>query len=113
MKSLCFVVCSYTSGATIERNHHLFKLLTLTPCLHTLDQSWSAFDGLPFPPTASSQPSGRRWMTDSQETMANIYGWTACVFLTSFVVLFFGSGILMYLRSWFQGVPVTTGTIND
>jgi hypothetical protein len=74
------------------------------------DQRWSSFNGLPFPPTANSQPTGRRWMTESQETMTSIYGWTACAFLIGFVVLFFGNGIMNYLRSWVGGVYNPTGT---
>jgi hypothetical protein len=77
------------------------------------DQRWSGFNGLPFPPTAKSQPIGLRWMSDSQETMSSAYGWTACAFLVGFVCLFFGSGILNYLRSWFGGVYSTTGTIRS
>lgn len=74
------------------------------------DQKWSAFDGLPFPPTAKSQPpNGRVWMTESQESLVSVYGWTACAILIGYVVLFFGSNILVYVRSWFQGVLNTTG----
>ena len=75
-----------------------------------LDQKWSAFDGLPFPPTAKSQPRDRFWMSESQETMVNIYGWTACAILIGYVVIFFGSNIFAYMRSWVQGVLTRTGT---
>ena len=72
-------------------------------------QNWRGFDGLPFPPTSRSQPAGLRWMGDSQEMLTDIYGWTAVAFLIGFIVLFFGSGLLKYFRSWFRGVYDPSG----
>ena len=73
-------------------------------------QDWKGFKGLPFPPTANSQPSGARWMGNSQETLANVYGWTAVAFFVGYVALFFGGAILNYLRSWWRGVYTSSGT---
>lgn len=66
------------------------------------DQSFRGYAGLPFPPVSRQQPDGLKWMKGSQETLSNVYGWTSVAFLVGFVVLFFGSGILKYFRSWFR-----------
>ena len=73
------------------------------------DQSWRGFDGLPFPPVSRKQPAGFRWMSDSQERLTDIYGWTSVAFLIGFIVLFFGSAILKYFRSWCRGVYESSG----
>jgi hypothetical protein len=67
-------------------------------------QSWRAYDGFAFPPTARLQPEGQRWMRGTQEALVNLYGWTACVVVALFVVFFFGSAIINFLMSWFRGV---------
>lgn len=72
-------------------------------------QNWRGFNGLPFPPTAKSQPSGLRWMGDSQEKLTNAYGWTAVALLAGFVSLFFGGAILSWSLSWFRGVYKSKG----
>jgi len=68
------------------------------------DQRWRGFDGFLFPPTANKQPDGARWMTDSQETLTNIYGYTSLAFLVGFIILFFGNAIKNYIKSWMMGV---------
>lgn len=72
-------------------------------------QNWHAFDGLGFPPISGKQSSDAKWMTENQEVLADIYGWTAVAFLTGFIVLFFGSGIVKYFQSWFRGVYQSRG----
>lgn len=74
------------------------------------NQKRTAFDGLPFPPTHRSQPTGVNWMGDSQEQLTDIYGWTAAAFLIGYVTIFFGSAIMNYLKSWWRGVYTPTGT---
>lgn len=73
------------------------------------NQNWAGFDGLPFPPTARSQPNDLKWMTDEQETLANISGYTALASLTVFLLVFFGGTTLSYLFSWIQGVYKPSG----
>jgi hypothetical protein len=109
----------YTGAAGTYTNVQLASdknsdnLLTITVVPNQVfaycDQSWQGFDGLPFPPTARSQPSGLRWMGDSQESLTNVYGWTAAAFFVGFVVLFFGSAIMNYLLSWARGVYKPSG----
>lgn len=72
-------------------------------------QSWRYFEGFPFPPTSRLQPDGLRFMTDSQETLANIYGWTAVAVTVGFVVYFFGAAITRFLLSWFRAVYKPSG----
>ena len=72
-------------------------------------QNWRAFEGLGFPPISGKQSSDAKWMTENQEVLADIYGWTAVAFLTGFIVLFFGSGIVKYFQSWFRGVYQSRG----
>lgn len=73
------------------------------------DQSWRGFNGFLFPPTADKQPDNSRWMTDSQESLTNIYGYTSLAFLVGFIVLFFGNAIKNYVKSWVMGVYEPTG----
>ena len=75
------------------------------------EQRWSSFTGLPFPPTSASQPANISWMSDSQETMTTLYGWTAVAFLVGFVVLVVWSGMTSYWRSWFGGENSHNGTL--
>lgn len=72
-------------------------------------QSWKFFKGLPFPAVSSKQPDGYEWMGESQTILTDIFGWTSVFFLIAFIVLFFGTAILKYLRSWFFGVYVPSG----
>ena len=69
-------------------------------------QSWRAYDGFPFPPTARLQPEGLKWMRGTQEDLADLYGWTACIVAALFVVFFFGSAIINFLLSWVRGVYI-------
>lgn len=72
-------------------------------------QSWIEYDGFPFPPTPRLQPEGLRWMTDSQETLTTIYGWTSVAVVVVFIVAFFGIAISRFLISWFRGVHEPEG----
>lgn len=74
-------------------------------------QSWRGFDRLPFPPTARQQPDDTYWMTDSQETLTGLYGYTAVVFLASYLFFFFGAAGFDYFLSWFRGVYKSKGTV--
>lgn len=67
-------------------------------------QSWRSFDGFPFPPTARLQPEGLSWMRGTQESLANLYGWTACAAAVVFILFFFGTTIFNFLMSWVRGV---------
>jgi len=73
------------------------------------EQKWSKASVFPFPPTPRLQEEGMRWMTDSQERLTTIYGWTAVAVLCAFVVFFFGSAITNYILSWVRGVYVVKG----
>ena len=72
-------------------------------------QNWRAFVGLGFPPVADKQPSDAKWMSEDQELLTDIYGWTAVAFVAGFITLFFGSGIIKYFQSWFRGVEKDRG----
>jgi hypothetical protein len=69
-------------------------------------QSWRLYNGFPFPPTSRLQPDGLQWMHGTQETLVNLYGWTACVVAALFIVSFFGTAIVNFLLSWFRGIYV-------
>jgi hypothetical protein len=69
-------------------------------------QSWRSYAGFSFPPTSRLQPEGMTWMRGTQESLVNLYGWTACVIAALFIVFFFGSAITNFLLSWVKGVYV-------
>ena len=75
-----------------------------TTAVEYCSQSWREVSGLSFPPTERIQPEGLRWMSDSQETLSNIYGWTAVGIVAGFIVVFFGDAIMAFFMSWFRGV---------
>ena len=81
-----------------------------TPSLFC-SQSWREVAGFTFPPTSRIQPDDRRWMTDSQETLTDTYGWTAVVVIVSFVLYYFGSAIVKFMMSWVMGVYEPKGQI--
>lgn len=72
-------------------------------------QSWREVSGFSFPPTKRIQPVGLSWMSDSQETLTSVYGWTAVALLVGFLVFFFGSSTINFLLSWFRGIYHTSG----
>lgn len=76
-------------------------------------QNWRGFERLPFPPVARKQPDDAYWMTDSQETLTNMYGYTAVVFLSGYLIFFFGAAGLDYFLSWFRGVYKPKGATAD
>ena len=45
-------------------------------------------------------------MRGTQESLATLYGWTACIVAALFVVFFFGSAIVNFILSWVRGVYV-------
>jgi hypothetical protein len=77
-------------------------------------QNWKGFERLPFPPTPRQQ-GDLHWMTESQETLTRLYGYTAVIFLTGYLVFFFGAAAADYLFSWFRGVanPKGMSTIGE
>ena len=74
------------------------------PFVAFCNQRWSSFDGFLFPPRSGVQPEGKEWMTDDQERLVNVYGWTAFCLLIGFIVLFFGTSIRNFVLSWGRGV---------
>jgi hypothetical protein len=67
-------------------------------------QSWRNVRGLSFPPTSRIQPDGKVWMSDSQERLTDMYGYSALAILIGFIVFFFGHAIKQYILSFFRGV---------
>ena len=56
-----------------------------------------------FPPVPRVQGHDK-WMTDSQEQLARIYGWTCLVLLILYCVGVLGEGIVSGLLSLVKGV---------
>jgi len=61
-----------------------------------------------FPPVPDKQGSNK-WMTDGQETVSRIYGWTCVVLLALYVVGVLGQGIIRAVLSLVKGVYKPAG----
>jgi hypothetical protein len=72
-------------------------------------QGWKHFANFPFPPTDRVQPFDKKWMGDSQATLASLYGWTALVMLVGFFFFFFGGNATTFFMSWFRGMYTPSG----
>ena len=73
-------------------------------------QSWRASKGdFVFPPTSRLQPDDETWMTSSQETLTNVYGWTSLGVFIAFVLGVFGSSIYSVFISFFRNNYQATG----
>jgi hypothetical protein len=55
-----------------------------------------------FPFIPKWQPDGEEWMTEQQETVTTIYGWTAVALILLFVV-FFSYKVVAWFCSYFYG----------
>jgi hypothetical protein len=77
------------------------QTITVTQATEMLfcPQSWREVSGLSFPPTKRIQPDDRKYMSDSQETLTSIYGWTALVYLVLFLLGLFGGAVVDYFVS--------------
>jgi hypothetical protein len=56
-----------------------------------------------FPPTSNIQPKRSKWMGNQQETLTDIYGWTAVVAVVGFIRVFFGKTIVTFIGSFWIG----------
>uniref|UniRef100_A0A7S1GL09 Uncharacterized protein n=1 Tax=Cyclophora tenuis TaxID=216820 RepID=A0A7S1GL09_CYCTE len=66
------------------------------------DQSWRGYTGLRFPAT-SAQQGTLKWMTRSQASLTDYYGWFSVALLTLVLLGVFGGSLLVFLRSFIQG----------
>jgi hypothetical protein len=67
-------------------------------------QSWYSQDGFSFPAVPSVlQSQGLRWMTESQETLCRLYGWSSVVVLIFFVLILFGGSLTGFIVGLFRG----------
>ena len=81
-----------------------FRNVTVTQSEEVVfcQQSWRAASGLSFPPTERLQPEDEKWMTPSQETLTNVYGWTSLGVFVAFFVILFGSSIFDAFIAFFR-----------
>lgn len=56
---------------------------------------------IPFPPLSLWQPEGNEWMTDAQEEVVNIHGWTS-IAIICLALAYFGMVIIRRLRNIFK-----------
>jgi hypothetical protein len=66
-------------------------------------QSWKATDGLSFPATSRWQDGKTKWMTDSQVTLTDIYGWSTVFLVALWIVVVFGGTLVKFFVSFFHG----------
>jgi hypothetical protein len=73
------------------------------------NQGWRSLDGIAFPMTPRVQYGGLKWMSSSQETLTEVYGWTSVVALILFIVIVFGGVLIKYSLSWLKGTYKPSG----
>jgi hypothetical protein len=78
---------------TIEPN-----ATTYTYC----NQNFFASGSWTFPFIPKWQPEGEEWMTDQQETVTKVYGWTTVALIIAFFI-FFSYKIVAWFCSYFYG----------
>jgi hypothetical protein len=64
-------------------------------------QDFVRYRNLSFPALSRWQPEGNKWMTEDQESVVNVYGWTSLVVAGS-VILFFFSILLRAIARAFS-----------
>ena len=51
-----------------------------------------------FPPLPRFQPEGAKWMTESQETLTSLYGWTSVIVILVASCAFFRNNVVPWVR---------------
>lgn len=72
-------------------------------------QRFRSVDGFAFPASPDWQRKGLEWMTDEQETLVALYGWTSVAMVVGFVVYIFGGAIKNFFFGIFRGIYKPTG----
>ena len=73
------------------------------------EQNYLRLPGFIFPATPNKQPENGVWMTDSQERITLIYGWTSVAALIAFFVVGFGGIVMNFTSSLFGRRYIPTG----
>jgi len=73
-------------------------------------QRFTETENFAFPASPNWQPDGLEWMTNSQETLVTLYGWTTVAMLVGFVSYLFGGAIKNFFVGIFKGIYEPTGT---
>jgi hypothetical protein len=67
-------------------------------------QNWYSQDGFSFPALPNVlQGQGLRWMSESQEKLCQLFGWTSVVVLVFFVLILFGASLTRFIVGLFRG----------
>jgi len=78
--------------------------VTSTSVVFCSQAFYTKANGLKFPAIPEvMQRQGLIWMTDSQETLCRLYGWSSLVILILFVLLVFGGSLIRYVSGLFRG----------
>lgn len=65
------------------------------------------YEGRNFPFTASNQPKGAEWMSEEQEVITNVYGWTT-VGIIIFTIIVYLQGLVEALVSGLWGESIVS-----
>ena len=79
-------------------NHHI-EMFTIAPNSTTYvycNQNYFASGRFTFPFIPYWQLEGKEWMTEEQEQVTTIYGWTAAAFIVAIVIIF-----VYHIAAWF------------
>ena len=71
-----------------DNNEYHVSIASDALLYHFCDQDFMRYRPFPvFPPLPSKQPQGSEWMTDEQEVIAAVFGWTsvAAIVLVSLI----------------------------
>lgn len=63
-------------------------------------QGYRGRPGINFPPQVEDQPGDLRWMTESQETLVNVYYWSVIFAVVVFVLGSFLTTIVNTIKTW-------------
>ena len=74
-------------------------------------QRWLDADVFPFPPTSRLEREDLKYMSESQRTLVDYYGWTAFAVLVGYVIFAFGTNILHFVSSFFRGIYEPSGMV--
>mmetsp|Transcript_26866 Transcript_26866/g.41186 ORF Transcript_26866/g.41186 Transcript_26866/m.41186 type:complete len:253 (+) Transcript_26866:134-892(+) len=80
------------------------RVVSQTKSYSFCNQNFFRLEAFPYPPLPGKQPEDGVWMTDDQERITDIWGWTSVAVMVSFIMGVFGQSVWIGFRNIFQGI---------